>query len=139
MAKQDRTALWNRLEALLSEAGVDLDALMRREGDDAEIKCVVVAPSFRGCVEEVARATRDQVVMVRVDDGTARALDAWVETGQLRSRSEAAAVFIKAGLKLHQDQLTKVSDALRDVEESKRRLAQRMKEVLGNGGQMGQE
>ncbi len=66
-----------------------------------------------------------------MDEETAGKLDDWVETGALKSRSEAAAVFIKIGLNVNDESLRSVADALREVEAAKQKVAERMNEVFG--------
>jgi hypothetical protein len=70
--------------------------------------------------------------MVRVDEGTSKALDAWVETGAVRSRSEAAALFIREGLQVRADELEQLKDALNGVEEAKHRLREKARQVFGD-------
>ena len=51
-----------------------------------------MATNVRESLDEMGKSKRDQVVMVRVDEETARQLDAWVGTGAVKSRSGAAAL-----------------------------------------------
>ncbi len=53
-------------------------------------KVVCVASDLKNSVRELGEGTRDQVVMVRIDDETTASLDDWVETGAVTSRSEGA-------------------------------------------------
>ena len=69
--------------------------------------------------------------MVRIDEETSQALDAWVETDAVKSRSEAAALFIHEGLKVRSQELDKLKDALGDLEKAKQRLRKQAREVLG--------
>jgi Arc/MetJ-type ribon-helix-helix transcriptional regulator len=69
--------------------------------------------------------------MVRVDEATSQALDAWVATGAVKSRSEAAALFIREGLKVRADELARLRDSLRELDEAKERLHRRAMEVFG--------
>lgn len=101
------------------------------EGEPARIKVVCVSPDLKCAVEEVSKSARDQVVMVRVDEETLASLDAWVETGAVKSRSEAAAVFIREGMKLRASELAQLRDAIRGVEEAKQRLRDKAREVFG--------
>ena len=82
-------------------------------------------------VEQMGNAARDQVLMVRVDKGTIEAVDAWVETGAVRSRSEAAALFLREGLNVRAAELAELSDALKSVTEAKQRLREKAQQVLG--------
>ena len=69
--------------------------------------------------------------MVRVDDDTVNALDAWVEAGAVKSRSAAAALFIREGLKVRDPELQELKDALTDVDGARQRLREKAEAVLG--------
>ena len=97
------------------------------------VKVVCVAPGLKDSVDEMGKSPRDQVVMVRVDSETSEALDAWVETGAVKSRSEAAALFIREGLKVRSDELERLRDALEDVESARERLREQAEHVFGGG------
>ena len=100
----------------------------------AKVKVVFVSPDLAESVEELGRSPRDQVLMVRVDEQTMAALDAWVATGAVKSRSEAAALFIKEGLGVRADELGELEEALRDVESARERLRRKAREVFGGRG-----
>lgn len=91
---------WEIVQAQLLKQGVDIQALCEEGADPSNIKVVCVAPDLTESMQELGKATRDQVVMVRLDKNTAKTLDAWVEAGVVKSRSEAAALFIREGLKV---------------------------------------
>lgn len=97
------------------------------------VKVVCVTPGLKDSVDEMGRSPRDQVVMVRVDSDTSEALDAWVSTGAVKSRSEAAALFIREGLRVRADELERLKGALDDVEAARKRLRQQAREVFGDG------
>ena len=130
--RQQGLSLWDVIKEQLRNQGVDVEAIGCCEGETPKVKVVCVAPGLAASVSEVGKSTRDQVVMVRVDDETSRALDAWVESGAVRSRSEAAAVFIREGLKVRASELAQLQDALRGVEEARRKLRDKAREVFGN-------
>lgn len=98
---------------------------------EGRIKMVCVVPGLGDSVRELGRSPRDQVVMVRVDEATSQDLDAWVATGVVKSRSEAAALFIAEGLKVRADELARLRDSLREVNEAKERLHRQAMEVFG--------
>ncbi len=102
-------------------------------GNGRAIKVVCMEPGLRSSVEELGEHPRGQVVMVRVDESTQSELDAWVETGAVKSRSEAAALFIREGLKVRADELKSLSEALKEVEVARARLRARAEEVFGTG------
>lgn len=119
------------VEAKLEELGIDLSAICG-EGEAGKTRVVCVAADLSGSLKELSGAARDQVVMVRVDDKTRRQLDAWVETGAVRSRSEAAALFIREGLKLREGEIDGLAEALSEVERAKRRLHEEAAQIFGS-------
>lgn len=117
----------------LRKAGIEID--LPEEGRDGpgRVRVAFVSPDLKDAVDEMGQAVRDQVVMVRVDEGTLQKLDAWVAIGAVKSRSEAAALFIREGLKVRHPELAKLQEALDEVEVAKERLRQQAREVLGEG------
>ncbi len=129
--RQQGVNIWQIIKDHLREQGLDVEAVGCTQGENGKIKVVCVSPGLQASVTEVGNSTRDQVVMVRVDEETCRALDAWVESGAVKSRSEAAAVFIREGLNVRQSELAQLRDALRAVDDAKKRLRDRAREVFG--------
>lgn len=129
----DFSKLWDSVREQLKSHGIEIDTACcsGEPGDGTKVKVVCVAPGVKDCVDELTKSSRDQVVMVRVDEQTSQALDAWVETGAVKSRSEAAALFIQEGLKVRATELDQLRDALRGVEDAKRKLREKAREVLG--------
>lgn len=115
----------------LEKQGIGLDQLCGDAGDGPQVKVVCVAPTLRDSVERLGESARDQVVMVRIDEPTRKTLDAWVETGAVRSRSEAAALFIREGLGVRESELADLREALEGVNEARERLRKRASRVLG--------
>ena len=70
--------------------------------------------------------------MKRVDEDTRRKLDAWVASGAVKSRSEAAALFIQEGLKVRATELERLGDAIQAVEQAKERLRRKARDVFGD-------
>lgn len=116
---------------LLEKQGVQLDQLCCTADGEPQLKVVCVAPNLRDSVAQLGESTRDQVVMVRVDEATVDKLDAWVETGAVKSRSAAAALFIREGLTVRESELAQLEEALEGVNEAKARLRDRARRVLG--------
>jgi Arc/MetJ-type ribon-helix-helix transcriptional regulator len=75
---------------------------------------------------------RGNVVMTRLDDTDLKQIDALVEVDAFKSRSEAAAFFIKEGIQARKDLFEKVMptvDKIRELkEQAKRELNKRAKE-----------
>jgi len=116
----------------LGAQGIDLDKLMAEEGcAGPPVKVVCLSADLRDSLAELGQAPRDQVLMVRVDKESIDHLDAWVETGAARSRSEAAALFLKEGLKVRASELRELSEALAQVQEARRALREKATKVLG--------
>ena len=115
----------------LQKQGIGLDQLCGDSGDGPQVKVVCVAPNLRDSVERLGESARDQVVMVRIDEPTRNKLDAWVETGAVKSRSEAAALFIREGLGVRESELAHLKEALEGVNEARERLREKASRVLG--------
>ncbi len=129
-----KNGIWAAIEAQLREQGIDVESLASTDADSPQVKVVCVSGDMHHSVAELGKSPRGQVVMVRVDDETSDALDAWVESGAVRSRSEAAALFIREGLKVRSAEFQKLRDALGKVEQARQELRARAREVIGAGG-----
>lgn len=132
------TEIWETVRKELNDAGIELHTGgLDLDCDDVEgiggcgVRVVCVAPDLTRSVEDLGKKARDQVVMVRLDQDATKKLDAWVEAGAVRSRSEAAAVFIQEGLELRARELEQLEDALRGVEKAKQKLRDKARQVLG--------
>jgi len=127
-AKKDN--FWEIIQAQLLQQGIDLQALCKEGADPSMIKMVCIAPDLTESMQELGETTRDQVVMVRLDEDTTKSLDAWVEAGAVKSRSQAAALFIREGLKVRAPELDQLKDALGDVEKAKKILREKAEKIL---------
>ncbi len=116
----------------LHKAGIDLDSGCY-ECEDGPLKVVCMGGGLSDSLREMGETTRDQVAMVRIDEDTSKRLDHWVETGAFKSRSEAAALFIREGLKVHARELDELDEALKGVESAKDRLRRKAREVFDKG------
>jgi Arc/MetJ-type ribon-helix-helix transcriptional regulator len=138
--EHDLSDLFDRVREELHRVGVDFEfpGSFKFESEvgscGPKVKVVAVGQNIKDSVEEMGQSPRDQVVMVRIDEETSKKLDAWVETGAVKSRSEAAALFIREGLKVHEAELEKFRDALHEVEAARERLKKRVQEVFGDEG-----
>ncbi len=116
----------------LFKKGIDLDALGCGDIADSAVKVVCLATDLGQSIQEMGQSTRDQVVMIRIDEDTCSAIDAWIEAGAIKSRSEGAALFIREGLKVRASELEKLRDALKDVKNAKDRLKKKAKQIFGD-------
>jgi Arc/MetJ-type ribon-helix-helix transcriptional regulator len=123
--------IWETIRVELNQCGIDLGEVCSGAEDPSNIRVVCVAPGLTKSLTALGQTARDQVVMVRLDQETTGTLDAWVETGAVRSRSEAAALFIREGLQVRARELERLEDALRNVQKAKDDLHQKALEVLG--------
>ena len=134
----DISSIMDVVTKKLAEHGIDFEACCSGasgeggpDGCKPRVKVVCVAPNLKESVAEMGQAARDQVVMVRVDEQSAETLDAWVETGAVKSRSEAAALFIREGMKVRASELDRLRDALHGVREAKDRLRREARGAFG--------
>ena len=125
--------IWAVIREKLREKGVDFEAGYAGRAGGPRVKVVCVAPDLMEAVEEMGRTARDQTVMVRLDEENVKALDSWVQTGYVKSRSEAAALFIREGLKLRASEFEQLKDALERVERARQDLRDKAREVFGDG------
>ncbi len=119
------------IDEQLKKNGIDLKTISDDCLSGIPFKVVCVASDLEDSLREMGEGTRDQVVMVRIDDETTESLDDWVETGAVKSRSEGAALFIREGLKVRAEELARLKDALADVKAAKEKLREQAKDVLG--------
>ncbi|PYP84604.1 MAG: hypothetical protein DMF61_19600 [Blastocatellia bacterium AA13] len=75
---------------------------------------------------ESALAARDHVVMVRVNDDSIKKLDALVQSGIFKSRSESAAFLISEGIKAQEPLFDRISEKIEEIE----RLRSELKSIV---------
>jgi len=117
------------IESLGIEIGDEIEESLRDIKGDWKV--IGITPNLGESVREMGESPRDHTVMVRVDEDTSKRLDAWVEIGAVRSRSEAAALFIREGLQVRADELAELEEALQKVEKAKQSLRDKAKTVFG--------
>ncbi len=126
--------LWEMVKSKLKDQGIGIENLLETLAnvDETDIKVICAAEGDLGAsIEELTGMNRSEVVMVRVDEETDRKLSMWVETDAVKSKSEAAALFIKEGLKVRSRELDELTDAIDDVKKAKERLQSRAKKIFG--------
>ncbi len=124
-------AILKAVERALGDQGIKLDAVTCGMDGDARVKVVCIAPNLSSSMSQLGQAARDQVVMVRVDEKTSRELDAWVETDVAKSRSEAAALFIREGLEVRRSELDQLKETLEGVVKAKEELRKKARQIFG--------
>ncbi len=125
--------IWDRIREELRSKGIDLDVGCCDTESGTTFKVVCRAGGLADSLKEMGKTPRDQVLMVRIDEDTTKKLDAWLETGAFKSRSEAAALFIREGLEVHARELDELEEALQGVESAKDKLKQKAREVFEFG------
>ena len=119
----------------LKSAGIPLETLGSADLGSGDVKVLCLSGTLSESMEALSEAPRDQVVMVRLNRRAVKDLDAWVETGALRSRSEAAALFIREGLALRASELEELRGPLEEFRAARTRLKSVAQEVLGGRGE----
>ncbi|MEM7582357.1 MAG: hypothetical protein AAF560_03175 [Acidobacteriota bacterium] len=128
-------SLWDRIQTQLKSHGIEVDLGdeidLTKGNFNPKVKVVCVSPDLKESVDAMGQTAREHAVMARVDTATLETLDDWVATGAVKSRSEAAALFIREGLKVRADELSSLRDALREVQDAQEKLHQRAREIFG--------
>jgi Arc/MetJ-type ribon-helix-helix transcriptional regulator len=75
---------------------------------------------------ESALSARDHVVMVRVNDESLKRLDALVQSGIFKSRSEAAAFLISEGIQAQRALFERIAEKISEIE----RLRSELKSIV---------
>lgn len=119
------------IQEKLREKGINLGDVCWGQTPDSPVKVVCVAAGLEESFLEMGKSPRGLVVMIRTDQETSRTLDDWVETGYFKSRSEAAALFLREGLKMRADELAKLKVALEEVKAAKKKLHEKANQVFG--------
>ena len=131
MTESKNGGIWDELKVHLKDLSIEIEDMCGSEFDKSKIKIVCMAPGLADSVKEMGKSIRDQVVMVRIDDDSNQALDDWVEAGAVKSRSEAAALFIREGLKVRASELDRLKEALEEVQSARQRLRDEAKNIFG--------
>ncbi len=92
---------------------------------------------IKGATESIGKAiesalsARDHVVMVRVNDDSLHKLDALVQSGIFKSRSEAAAFLISEGVKAQEPLFDRIEEKIREITRLRSELKDSIKDVKG--------
>ena len=121
-----RRNLFEGIEDLVGDVQGSVRVMVCHASDTAE----TVGGSLKDHIKETirtVRATRDSVVMIRVNKDSLGKIDDLVESGIVNSRSEAAAFLITEGIKAREDLFSRISekiDQIRSVKEELRLLVE---------------
>ena len=116
----------------LADSGIDIEEICGTDLESATTKMVCISSDMGETFQEISGKPRGETVMVRLDEETRETLDAWVDTDYFKSRSEAAALFIREGLKVRSAELEKLKEALSAVEKAKKDLHDKTRQILGD-------
>lgn len=124
-------------DVIIEEKGADMDDIIVTEVPNDEAPQKSGFDEIASSVKEVAQKTgealnkatesigkaiesalsaRDHVVMVRVNDDSLKSLDALVQSGIFKSRSEAAAFLISEGVKAQSALFERISQRIAEIE-----------------------
>lgn len=131
MSGRNFEEMFEAIRRELSDLDIDFD-VHPRDFDAARIKAFAFIPELIESLKDLAGAPRDQVVMVRLDQESTKALDDWVKVGAVKSRSEAAALFIREGLRVRTGELDQLRESLDEVQEAQERLRRKAAEIFGS-------
>ena len=98
-----------RIKGAAREQTEDVNRAMREVLGKSKDVASSVGGSLRDTIKSV-RSARDSVVMVRVSKASLRKMDALVDCGLTKSRSEAAAFLISEGIKARADVYDKIAE-----------------------------
>ena len=112
----------------------DVDKAVRDAFDKSKGFATSVGESIRDTIKSV-KATRDNVVMLRIDSDSLEKIDELVDSGVTNSRSAAAAFLVEEGIKARSDLFDKIAqetEVIRNAKERIRRLLEDEAEPSSN-------
>lgn len=107
--EETQSSVKTRIKDAAREQTEDVNRAMREVLGKSKDVASSVGESLRDTIKSV-RSARDSVVMVRVSKESLRKMDALVDCGLTRSRSEAAAFLITEGIKAKADMYDKIAE-----------------------------
>ena len=99
----------------------DVDKAVRDAFDKSKGFASSVGDSIRDTIKSV-KATRDNVVMLRVDSESLEKIDELVDSGVTSSRSAAAAFLVEEGIKARSDLFDKIAEEAEVIRKAKERI-----------------
>ena len=105
----------------------DVDKAVRDAFDKSKGIASSVGESIRDTIKSV-KATRDNVVMLRVDSESLAKIDELVDSGVTGSRSAAAAFLVEEGIKARSDLFDKIAEETEVIRKAKERIRSLLEE-----------
>lgn len=105
----------------------DVDKAMRDAFDKSRGFASSVSESIRDTIKSV-KATRDNVVMLRIDSESLGKIDELVDSGVTNSRSAAAAFLVEEGIKARSDLFDKIAEETEVIRNAKERIRRLLEE-----------
>ena len=99
----------------------DVDKAVRDAFDKSKGIASSVGESIRDTIKSV-KATRDNVVMLRIDSDSLEKIDQLVDSGVTASRSAAAAFLVEEGIKARSDLFDKIAEETEVIRKAKDRI-----------------
>ena len=105
----------------------DVDKAVRDAFDKSKGLATTVGESIRDTIKSV-KATRDNVVMLRIDSESLEKIDELVDAGVTGSRSAAAAFLVEEGIRSRSDLFEKISQETEVIRQAKERIRRLLEE-----------
>ena len=118
-----------RIKDAAREEIEDVNRAMREVLGKSKDVASSVGESLRDTIKSV-RTARDSVVMVRMSKESLRNLDALVDCGLTKSRSEAAAFLISEGIKARASMYEKIAEQSKVIRNAREELSRLLDEDL---------
>jgi len=122
--------LIDEMEHLVDDVNKVVRVAVTRGSAAADALGENIKDSVKGTIQGV-RASRDNVVMVRVSKESIERLDTLVDAGIARSRSAATAFLIDEGVKARQGLFDKIADKVDKIRKTKQELRNLLDEDNG--------
>lgn len=121
--QEERRRISENVDEIVDEVNKTVRDAIAKGVDAAERVGETIRDTVQG-----RRASRDNVVMVRVDNESLERLDELVESGIMGSRSEAAAFLISEGVKARQPLFDRIAEKIREIRQAKDELRRMVEE-----------
>ena len=118
-----------RIKSAAREEMEDVNRAVREALGRSKGVASSVGGSLRDTIKS-ARSARNSVVMVRVSKESLRKMDALVDCGLTRSRSEAAAFLISEGIKARADVYDKIAEQSEVIRNARAELSRLLDEEI---------